>query len=122
MSIARTGGDGSGIRYPLPMIVELVILRAKDGTADQMRAGLQAARAVISQAQGYRGSTFQQGIEDPQRFALRIEWDSVEAHTEGFRGGPSSRSGAATGRSTWRAPRTCSTSRSSPARERRGAP
>ena len=70
------------------MIVELVILRAKDGTADQMRAGLQAARAVISQAQGYRGSTFQQGIEDPQRFALRIEWDSVEAHTEGFRGGP----------------------------------
>ena len=70
------------------MIVELAILRAKEGTADQMRAGLQAARAVISQAQGYRGSTFQQGIEDPHRFVLRIEWDSVEAHTEGFRGGP----------------------------------
>jgi heme-degrading monooxygenase HmoA len=87
MSIALPG-NRNRIRYPLPMIVELVILRARDGTADQMRAGLQAARAVISQAQGYRGSTFQQGIEDPHRFALRIEWDSVEAHTEGFRGGP----------------------------------
>ena len=70
------------------MIVELAILRAKPGTADQMRAGLQAARAVISRAEGYRGSTFHQGIEDPQRFVLRIEWDTVEAHTEGFRGGP----------------------------------
>ncbi len=70
------------------MIVELANLRARPGTADQMRAGLQAARAVISRAEGYRGSTFHQGIEDPQRFVLRIEWDSVEAHTEGFRGGP----------------------------------
>ena len=70
------------------MIVELAILRARPGTADQMRTGLQAARAVISRAEGYRGSTFHQGIEDPQRFVLRIEWDSVEAHTERFRGGP----------------------------------
>ncbi|MGH2355808.1 MAG: antibiotic biosynthesis monooxygenase family protein [Chloroflexota bacterium] len=70
------------------MIVELAILRAKDGTAEQMREGLRAARAVISQAAGYRGSTFHQGIEDPHRFVLCIEWDSVEAHTEGFRGGP----------------------------------
>ena len=70
------------------MIVELVILRAKSGAADGMRAGLQAARAVISQAEGYRGSTFHQGIEDPQRFVLRIEWDSVDAHMKGFREGP----------------------------------
>ena len=69
------------------MIVELVILRAKAGAAEQLRAGLTAARAVISRADGYLGSTFQQGIEDPQRFVLRIEWTSVEAHTEGFRGG-----------------------------------
>lgn len=70
------------------MIVELALLRAKEGTAEQMKAGLQAARSVIAQADGYLGSTFTQGIEDPQRFVLRIEWDSVEAHTQGFRGGP----------------------------------
>ena len=70
------------------MIVELAILRAKPGAADQMREGLQAARAIIARAEGYLGSTFHQGIEDPQRFVLRIEWESVAAHTEGFRGGP----------------------------------
>lgn len=70
------------------MIVEIALLRAKTGQADAMRQGLQNARAVISQAAGYRGSTFHQGIEDPQRFVLRIEWDSVEAHMKGFREGP----------------------------------
>jgi heme-degrading monooxygenase HmoA len=69
------------------MIVELAIVRAKAGQADQMREGLRAARSVISQAAGYRGSAFHQGIEDAHRFVLRIEWDSVEAHTEGFRQG-----------------------------------
>jgi len=70
------------------MIVELAIIRAKTGQENAMREGLQAARAVISQAEGYRGSAFHQGIEDPQRFVLRIEWDSVDAHVKGFRDGP----------------------------------
>ncbi|HEV2123339.1 MAG TPA: antibiotic biosynthesis monooxygenase [Chloroflexota bacterium] len=70
------------------MIVELAIIRAKAGQADVMRQGLQAARTVIAQAEGHRGSVFHQGIEDPQRFVLRIEWDSVEAHMSGFRNGP----------------------------------
>lgn len=53
-----------------------------------MREGLRAARNVIAQAEGYRGSTFHRGIEDPHRFVLRIEWDGVEAHMKGFREGP----------------------------------
>ena len=70
------------------MIVEIATIRAKAGQAEQMRAGLRAARAVFAQAPGYRGSTFHQGVEDPHRFRLRIEWDTVEAHTQGCRGGP----------------------------------
>jgi heme-degrading monooxygenase HmoA len=70
------------------VIVEMAQFRAKPGQADQMRAGLAAARAVISRAAGYRGSTFHQGIEDPQRFVLYVQWDSVEAHMHGFREGP----------------------------------
>ena len=70
------------------MIVELAILRAKEGDTERMRAGLRAARNVIAQAQGYRGSVFHQGIEDPRRFVLRIEWDSIEDHMQGFRNGP----------------------------------
>lgn len=70
------------------MIVEFAIIRAKPGSADQMRQGFQAARAVIARAAGYQGSTFHQGIEDPNRFFLCIQWDSVEAHMKGFREGP----------------------------------
>ncbi|GAA1886469.1 putative quinol monooxygenase [Streptantibioticus ferralitis] len=29
-----------------------------------------------------------QGVEDPERYVLRIEWASVEDHEQGFRGGP----------------------------------
>lgn len=70
------------------MIREIAILRAKEGEADRLREGLRAARDVISRAEGYAGSTFYQGIEDPQRFLLHIEWTSVEAHMKGFREGP----------------------------------
>ena len=70
------------------MIVELAILRAKPGAADADAGGAAGRACRHRPAEGYRGSTFHQGIEDPQRFVLRIEWDTVEAHTEGFRGGP----------------------------------
>jgi heme-degrading monooxygenase HmoA len=70
------------------MIVEIVLLKAKEGAADSLRDGLRAAQAVIAQAAGYRSSTFHRGIEEPDAFLLRIEWDTMEAHMRGFREGP----------------------------------
>lgn len=70
------------------MVVEIAILEAKPGEADQMREGLSKARAVISRSPGYRDSAFHQSIEKPERFILYIKWDSVADHTEGFRKGP----------------------------------
>lgn len=70
------------------MIVEVVHLRAKSDQADALREGLQDARAVISQADGYLESAFQQGIESPLDFLLTIRWTNVDAHMVGFRGGP----------------------------------
>ncbi len=70
------------------MIVEIAIIRAKQGQADQMREGFRAARNALSQSPGYLGSTFHQGIEDPHRFVLAIQWETVDAHMKGFREGP----------------------------------
>ena len=70
------------------MVVEIGIIKAKPGEGDAMQAGLTKAREVIGQAAGYQGSVFQRGVEDPDRFVIYIKWDSVEAHMEGFRGGP----------------------------------
>lgn len=70
------------------MIVEIGIIEAKEGQGDALEAGLKKAREVISQAEGYRGSTFHRCIEHPDRCVISIQWDSVEAHMKGFREGP----------------------------------
>ena len=70
------------------MIVEIGIIDAKPGQGDALEAGLKKAREVISQADGYRGSTFHRCIENPDRCVIRIEWDSVDAHMKDFREGP----------------------------------
>lgn len=67
------------------MVTEIAILEATPGQEDAFREGLKQARKVVEQAEGYRGSRFLQGMEKPGQFVLLIEWDSVEAHNEGFR-------------------------------------
>jgi heme-degrading monooxygenase HmoA len=70
------------------VIVEIALLKARPDAVDAMRDGLAAARAVIARAPGYLGSTFYKGIEEPDSFVLRVEWESVESRMEGFRNGP----------------------------------
>jgi heme-degrading monooxygenase HmoA len=70
------------------VIVEIVLLKAKEGAAESLRDGLRTAQAVISRATGYRRSEFHRGVEEPESFLLRIEWDTLDAHMRGFRQGP----------------------------------
>jgi heme-degrading monooxygenase HmoA len=70
------------------MFVEIALLKARSGEAERLREGLRAARPVIASAAGYRGSVFYQGVESPDSFLLRVEWETLEAHNEGFRKGP----------------------------------
>jgi heme-degrading monooxygenase HmoA len=67
------------------MVVEIALLTSKPGCRDQVREGLRAGRAVIARAPGYLGSVFHQGLQEPDSFVLRIEWESLEAYTESFR-------------------------------------
>ena len=67
------------------MVVEIAVLKAKPGAAEQLREGLRAARPVIARAAGYRSSIFYQGIEEPESFILRVEWETLEAHMQDFR-------------------------------------
>ena len=50
--------------------------------------GAARGAGVIASAAGYRGSVFYQGVESPDSFILRVEWETLEAHMEGFRQGP----------------------------------
>jgi heme-degrading monooxygenase HmoA len=71
------------------MVIEVAVFNAKPGSASAMREGLRAARSVIARAPGYRGSVFYQGIEEePDSFILHVEWETLEAHMQGFRSSP----------------------------------
>src|SRR5690349_13465060 len=70
------------------MVVEIALLKAKPGSEAQLRDGLRAARPVIAHAAGYLGSGFYAGIEEPDSFILRVEWETIAAHIPGFRESP----------------------------------
>lgn len=44
------------------------------------------ARPLISRQQGFRSLSISRSIESPNLYLLLVEWDSVEAHSDGFRG------------------------------------
>ena len=65
------------------MILEVAEVFVKEGTGADFEAGIRESTAkYISQSAGYRRSELQRGIEDPTRYLLLIEWESVEAHLQ----------------------------------------
>jgi len=65
-------------------IFELAQFRANDG--DAMLAALPEALAVLRAASGCRSASVRRCIEEPDRFVVTVEWDTVEAHVD-FREG-----------------------------------
>jgi len=71
------------------MILELADIRIQPGKQADFDAAIERAlRTVISRAQGMRGFKVNKGIESPERYVLQIFWDTLEAHTVGFRESP----------------------------------
>ena len=58
-----------------------VLPDSQERFADAVREGL----TYVSGSPGFRGARLTRSVETPTRFVLLIEWDSVEAHTRGFR-------------------------------------
>ena len=70
------------------MVLEIARFTAAPGKGSQLRAGFLAALPIIRGAEGCRGVTLRQQIEDPEQFVLLVEWETLEHHTVTFRGGP----------------------------------
>jgi len=70
------------------MVTEIAEATAQPGKAEELQAGLLHGLEVIRRAEGCRSATLLRGIEDPSRFILQIEWETLEHHTVTFRGGP----------------------------------
>lgn len=70
------------------MILEHALLSVRPARNDAFEAAFAEARPLISAQPGFLGVSLSHSIESPQLYVLLVEWESVEAHTEGFRRSP----------------------------------
>ena len=71
------------------MILEHADITIAPGrNADFEEAIQRGIATVISKAKGFVDATVHKGIESPERYILRIHWNTLENHTVDFRGGP----------------------------------
>ncbi|GAA1780877.1 antibiotic biosynthesis monooxygenase [Nocardioides hankookensis] len=68
------------------MILEHALLPVKPGLEDDFVGAFGEAKQIIASMPGFGGLTLSRCRERPSTFLLLVEWDSLEAHTVGFRG------------------------------------
>ena len=69
------------------MIMETATISVQPGREAEFLAALEQAKQVLAQARGFREIHVHVGIERPSHVLLAIGWETLEDHTEGFRGG-----------------------------------
>ena len=68
------------------VILEQAVLDVRPGRADDFEVAFSRAKAIVSAAPGFRGLTLSRCVERPDTYLLLVRWDTLEDHTEGFRG------------------------------------
>jgi heme-degrading monooxygenase HmoA len=71
------------------VITEHALLDVLPGRESDFEWAFGEARELISASPGFRGLELLRCLETPSRYLLLVRWESVEAHTVGFRQGPS---------------------------------
>ena len=56
------------------------------GLEAEFESAFAQARPLISVRPGFISLSLSRSVESPNLYLLLVEWDSIEAHTEGFRG------------------------------------
>ncbi len=70
------------------MILEVAILNIKTGLSAAFEKAFKVAERIISGMSGYISHQLQKCIEEQDKYILLVNWESLEAHTEGFRNSP----------------------------------
>ena len=68
------------------MILEVAILDVRPGETARFETAFSEAQTLIARQRGYQRHELRRCMEDEQRYLLLVWWDSLEDHTEGFRG------------------------------------
>jgi heme-degrading monooxygenase HmoA len=68
------------------MILEVAILHVKAGSSADFEKAFSEAQKIIAAMKGYISHQLKKCMEEPDKYILLVEWETLEAHTEGFRG------------------------------------
>ena len=68
------------------MVLEHAILPVRPGLEGEFESAFARAKPLISGRPGFIGLSLSRSVESPNLYLLLVEWASIEAHTEGFRG------------------------------------
>lgn len=70
------------------MILEAVTLQIKAGESGAFEAAFKQAVPLVQSINGYISHELQRSIEQDDCYLLLIRWETLRAHTEGFRLSP----------------------------------
>lgn len=68
------------------MILESAILNVKPGMTKPFEENFIQASKIISSMKGYITHELQKCLEEENKYLLLVRWETLEDHTEGFRG------------------------------------
>ncbi|STQ91117.1 heme-degrading monooxygenase HmoA [Iodobacter fluviatilis] len=69
-------------------MLEVAILNVIPGKEAEFETAFRRASAIISSMNGYISHQLQRCVENSSRYILLVNWQTLEAHTVGFRGSP----------------------------------
>ena len=100
------------------MILELARIRVKPGMETAFEEGVRRAAPVFKRAKGCTGMELRRSLEEPDRYCLFVQWQTLENHTSTSAARPTSASGASSSAIALRArPRSSTSARSGMASE-----
>lgn len=67
------------------MILEIATLDIKPNQSTKFEKAFTDAQTIIMSMQGYISHELQRCIENPDRYVLLVNWETLEDHTIGFR-------------------------------------
>ena len=70
------------------MVLEHAVLQVTAGREAAFETAFEEAKDIIAAMPGFGWLTLSRCVDRPARYLLLVEWASLEAHTEGFRGSP----------------------------------
>jgi heme-degrading monooxygenase HmoA len=68
------------------MVLEVAILDVRSGEESAFESSFAKAQRLVARTPGYLRHELRRCVEHTSRYLLLIWWDTLEAHTEGFRG------------------------------------